>query len=529
MARSIFKLSEGAVCNRALHTLWDLDAKSSMALEASGEVVSNLNVVPPTYSISVGALSNLSKMSDTSLSWIMFGDEQYTPTYTAHDSKIIKYLNNLTEQQCQTLLVCLKSLFPRSLYDCVHQFPSPSRRINTILLEMPVKPDKLMSQQPQSRIFIHEADQVQEQLVRFVKSKYAVGLAHPADYWADLATALGVSLHWILGATTNLFCKHQAADEVFAYYTMLQMNEQAEVVCLIDKLVASSKHVNTFSLNSCISDLFRVNTNDFNKLPSSERNTWFYQNLSELLAANYDRNRFVLQELPSRIASAAEEQYCPRTNYDQLSSQKPRTSHFNIPPMIASIFCATHYENISCHQLVFGEPIRFELRPKERYLILSFSKSNHNSQQKLINQLRGKARSCNNPAFVIYERARGILAEQGRHIENEILIDQRYYRKHFPKEMLTEFRLGNIEPVVENPASTSLYGYYVALQTFVMLLCMRYELPMDYFILADYSRHVTLDHLPLNSSQSEFLSAYLRASTPAQNAVLAQLCASNLT
>lgn len=518
------RLSAGQVFNRTHSKIYSLPASEIVALEKNGYIRMQPNIIPPTYSISIQGLCEIARQSRTSLRWIFFGDENYIPTYTPYDGEFISFLNGLPAHECENFFRLLKGMYPCPLYDA-GEYPSPHKKLSMRMNGLPMKLQDLMGMQPAYKQFQNPPEQVHEQIMRYVNGRRAA-IAYPTDFLADLCTVFGVSLRWLIGAKDEMFCATPLADDIFSYFVMLFPEQQETIIRRIRELRMIRPRRELFPTEEkpypslALAEYCKEN---IGTIPYGQKDAekWLFGNIKAILLANRERALIVLKTPPTEAVSETANCYCPASCFDALDQRMIGSRQVVRPAVLANVFCATHYPELSAHYMVFGENRPIELFPEERVLVTEFMRSKHPKQEKILAHLLENEVKCNNPAYTLRQRAATVFHANSAWLENDIIIPKKLVSTTLDKE-INDFRYKEFEPFVADPFdefwNTGTAGLVLAIR-----LCVVHDIPIDYFLMRDYSRYATLHGFPLTGLARKFLSAYLCASPDAQDYAWVQL------
>lgn len=158
------------------------------------------------------------------LCYFFFGTDVPPVThYTPFDNYVIAQLNKLSIPELQTLKEALYLFFPNPIFD----LEETDYRHRTIALLLHRLPREKIPEQVKIEPFKNlDATVIQEYLLRYGKKHFGWVKLDTAN---EIATFLGVSLHWILNLkTTSLFCSTPLGDQIFSYYTLLPIQQRGQ-------------------------------------------------------------------------------------------------------------------------------------------------------------------------------------------------------------------------------------------------------------------------------------------------------------
>lgn len=228
---------DGRIAGNILHALERTDIRQLSILVKKGYLISYLRHPDLlTYrALTYKGISAYAEASGFSVRYFLFGsDEVPAPTYTDLDMEVIDALNRLSVSQLQKLKDSVPHLYGSPMMD-PSQYSSPNYRFLAVLgtrrgagLPKEVDPEVLAK---------CKLDVMME-ISRYKQARYVPSFRFNSEFWPDLATLIGVSVHWLLGIEGHpLFCNHYLGDDIFDMYTLMQPSARASFAGLLSMLV----------------------------------------------------------------------------------------------------------------------------------------------------------------------------------------------------------------------------------------------------------------------------------------------------
>lgn len=183
-----------------------------------------------TYtSILYEGIEAYAKAANTPLCFFFFGElKPPIPQYTPFDSFVITTLNQLSQEQLAALNECVYQFFPNPIFE-LSEIDYRKRVLALMQRRLPSK------RAPDEVVFAPYKD-LDPTLIKAYLEEYARSHYNwiKLDTVIDVATYLGVSLHWILNLKkVPLFCNNVLADQIFSYYTLLPVQQRDQFVYLL--------------------------------------------------------------------------------------------------------------------------------------------------------------------------------------------------------------------------------------------------------------------------------------------------------
>lgn len=224
-------------------------------------------------------------------------------------------------------------------------------------------------------------------------------------------------------------------------------------------------------------------------------------------------------------------QYLSDYDWKNIYYRELHTEYF--PTISLMIYCAIHYENISCQKMIFGEDTPLHLLSTEANFIKSYCKAADLVQKNILTKLRNSASTyvINNPVILIQHRCK------------EIAIMQGYESSELGRFLLLNtqerFLYSTIGCFIEQPiqimriirGKAFLRRYFINYPNFLSLmidLSLTNKINADFLLLQDYSdKNVYIDQRPITPTEQYILSLFLRSAPEVQNEAIIELIASN--
>lgn len=204
------------------------------------------------YSFVVEGFDAYASATNSSLHYLIFGDAFVSPSYTENDALVLRFLNEFcTDRQLKQIFEIIQKMYPNSFYYTADNFSNHRQRISTLINRLPwgtLRTIPAESEAAEDFIlppYKKVSDILLPELQRFIRGHRSYDFAFQFDALPDIATYLGVSLHWVLNLKGPLFCRNPIGDMIFDYYTLMQPEEQQDFCAFISSGVQF--HINTLS------------------------------------------------------------------------------------------------------------------------------------------------------------------------------------------------------------------------------------------------------------------------------------------
>ena len=218
-------LNPGPVADNFLNALLNCSKKTLLQLTKQNYLRTDENFpVLSNRSICYEGLEAYVRASNLPLCYFFFGTDVPPVThYTPFDNYVIAQINKMSVPELQTIKAAMYLFFPNPIFD----LEETDYRHRTIALMLHRLPREKIPEQVEIEPYKNlDATIIQEYLVRYGKKHFGWVKLDTAN---EIATFLGVSLHWILNLkTTNLFCSHFLGDQIFSYYTLLPIQQRGQ-------------------------------------------------------------------------------------------------------------------------------------------------------------------------------------------------------------------------------------------------------------------------------------------------------------
>lgn len=212
---------DGVITKHILYALADCTASEIAQLRSTGALAPNRGN-DATYlsyrNLKYAALDDYADVSEHTMRELIFGSNDKPVTYySAIDAAVIAALDSLGESQLDAMLWVMKKAHCTDLMTSNNM--DPSHRYITFYQ---TRKSPLPTEIPEGEQYKYSKNVMQE-IERFKKSKRSIYFRFASDYWPDLATVMGISLHWVLGIQRHpLFCETAAGDQLFDYFTLME-------------------------------------------------------------------------------------------------------------------------------------------------------------------------------------------------------------------------------------------------------------------------------------------------------------------
>lgn len=228
---------DGTISHNILNALNYCSIKQITQLLNSENLLHYANdYAPVTYkSLRYSGLDAYADASGFSIRYFLFGsDEPPVSYYTPIDKYVIGALNELSSSQLTVLKQATNLFFSDPTMKDSDAYTNPSRRFLAQLKSR--KESGLPDAIPEEDLYKYQKD-VMVEVRRYKNSRYVPSFLFNSDYWPELATLIGISVHWLLGIKHHaLFCNEAVADDIFDMYTLMQPFNKASFVGMLSAM-----------------------------------------------------------------------------------------------------------------------------------------------------------------------------------------------------------------------------------------------------------------------------------------------------
>lgn len=236
---------DSRVANNILSRLAQCDKQTIKRLYRLG-FLRNPHRALGSTSIIVDGLEEYAKATNSPLRAFFFDSDDFVATtYTARDAFVLNYLNRCNEKELELIFGIMQKMFPCKVFYTAKDYDNYRHRLTALFNRFPYgilraipkedEPKENFVLPPYKKV----SDELLPELQRFNRGHRSFNFAFSADVLPDMATYVGVSLHWIFDFKAPLFCLYQTGDLIFDYYTLMQPEEQQE---FIDFLIGGVKY-----------------------------------------------------------------------------------------------------------------------------------------------------------------------------------------------------------------------------------------------------------------------------------------------
>lgn len=216
--------ADGFIADNILRGLRQCETATLIRLKNEGFIIP-MSIYPAidNRSLQYKGIEVYADITGLPLSYFFFGTNTApAPTYTPFDKMVIALLNAMSDDQLLAMKQACVDFFPNPtvFFDATN----PNERFIQLLkrlphgmrVDYPIAPYKKVTNDVRPALSRHVNDGIKW---------------FPSELFPDLATYVGVSLHWIFGfAKYPLFCKSLIADQIFSHYTLLQPKQWGEFI-----------------------------------------------------------------------------------------------------------------------------------------------------------------------------------------------------------------------------------------------------------------------------------------------------------
>ena len=256
---------------------------------------------------------------------------------------------------------------------------------------------------------------------------------------------------------------------------------------------------------------------ELKKLSTRVLSEWIYQNREFVLA---EINQRLSSLLKDTLPDTSADQQCLRYGSELISGRTDLDLYANSYLLLRTIDAATRHKQISCHKVFFGETREVALFGHPAAFLTALDQVRADQMFYALSVLENGKNSVNNAEYVIKLRLDALASFMGKSLNsllNASIAKTRY------SQGVRRFVIGIPDPVVP---SFSRKADFVCSATalHILLFCsVVSDLPVDYFLMLDYSDIASLDGHPLSGIQKSLLSSYLKANEQAQKKAMQYL------
>lgn len=227
-------LNDGEIARRITQKLRNLTAAEIFELHDAGYLTLKRSDYKISYeSLVRTGLEAYAKACHTSVRYFLYGtEEKVIPTFTPYDGAVIRFVDSLSDSQQQAFYNLIIELYHNPYYGPFNIIPS--QWIVEHLQRLPFGAISSAKFDPFGCKQYHK--DISLELQRLAKGRYSIYFNFATDYWPDLSTFAGVSLHHIFQLKTPLFCDTQTGDLIFDFFCLLQPEQQIELAQVISEL-----------------------------------------------------------------------------------------------------------------------------------------------------------------------------------------------------------------------------------------------------------------------------------------------------
>lgn len=226
--------SDGIIADRIVHSLKTAGPPSINRLIASEKLL--VPQTPSAFSyrqLLYEHIEDYAQECGIPLSYYFFGTpEPPTPGYTPYDKLVIYLLNGMTDEQYAAAQQAATAFFPTPLAQMKMEL-TPDQKVMVLLRTQPQKENY-----NEGSDFNKIENDVDAAIYAHFKRKR---FWFPTDVMPDIATAFGVSLHWLFGFDRlPLYCNNAKADNLFDHYTLLPRSQKHSFIRMLTSVVGGA-------------------------------------------------------------------------------------------------------------------------------------------------------------------------------------------------------------------------------------------------------------------------------------------------
>lgn len=467
-------------------------------------------------------------------------EEDRQPAYTQYDSLVVAILDALQPHQLDALDKWLDLRYPNRLYRLDN--PRPGHRLLACFKGTPrgtVSEQAIEELPPWKRV----SGELGLDIRRFtVEHRWNPNHTFTTSLWLDWASFAGVSIHWIFRLSQPLYCRTQQADLIFDKYTLMAEQDQESFLSvlsvlfagLFEPILSAIKEKNSkfsyyhktilpaFYHDSWQSrDLVNNQSKDSQKIPS------VIADIPQCTLANMckwlDNSKQVLKEIEqivSQIADKPEDRTVSSVNSfyaDRFLSAEPSREGSNF--LLNDIaFCASRYQGISCHQILFGEHKSIELFGQDRFFIEAMNALGNSERTEILKRLGCFEPYVNNPNYLVKTRFQSLSNYQHYQFRSFLIscCSLSLHSASIRRNMICD-----VSPVVDYRKTS--FSTSTAIFLLPVMAAAFFDVSADYFMLPDYSSVATRNGNLLSEEEKMWLAAFLALSFSAREEILRQI------
>lgn len=516
--------------SRLLTALWTCDAETIQEMKSKGMLRKKYDLAPAALVSEY--LEDYAKICNTSLRRIIYGSTySVNPNCTPNDALILDLIDTLSEQELDFFFAHLQAVYPNAYFYDVKESESHNQRIYNLLARLPYGAMQI-TETADGRYVAPNGKEISKalymQMTNFIRVHRAPTFHFNCAVWTELASFLGVSLHWLFQFEMPLYCKTVTGDRCFSYYTLLQPWQQERIVDMAFAILESrvSKYTNQLRNRNGTENVTVPTVIDNIRFVKAD--THFYEPdlraaadrmsscYAEVTRKTAEKVLNLIDDKPSEYRA---DSFCDLSIYKFVSKMCKRGKDIERLPLVSLIsYCSDEY-NCSCHSIVFGDPPpTISLQGKAAAYVSYYRALTPAIREQVEAILLQNKEVVKNPLYILKNRVTELAFSQGKSF-SLFLVDAFNGKNRwracdkFIRAVLTpdtEFK------AVELGINTSMYWLLHALPE-------AFHIPVDYLLLQDYSHLAQTDGAWLSDDEKNALSVFLCASTIGQEKALSFL------
>lgn len=537
-----FEFQPSYLTDNLLAILYKTDADAFLKLKKGGHInLPRYDYTPTINSLRLQCVDNYIMAAKADPRDVFFRNaEDRQPAFTRYDSLVVAILDALQPYQLDALDKWLDLRYPNRLYRLDN--PRPGHRLLACFKGTPrgtVSEQAIENLPPWKRV----SPELALDIHRFtVEHRWNPNHTFTTSLWLDWASFAGVSLHWIFQLSLPLYCRTQQAELIFDKYTLMAEQDQESFLSVLSVLFAGLYEPILSAIKekngqipyfrdvilpaTCKDswlglDLVNNQLKDSKKFPSdltdlpmcSLANMCKWLDNSKQVLKDLEKILFQLADNPEdRATSPVNSFYADRF----LPAEPSREGSNFLLNNIA--FCASRYQGISCHQILFGEHKSIELFGQDRFFVEAMNALGNSERTEILKRLGSFEPYVNNPNYLVKTRFQS-LANYQHYQFRSFLISCCSLSLH--SASIRRNMICDVSPVVDYKKTS--FSTSTAMFLLPVMAAAFFDISADYFMLPDYSSVATRNGNLLSEEEKMWLAAFLALSFSAREEILRQI------
>lgn len=225
------RLTNGAIATRLVAAIYaKMSIRQIMFLREKNILLPTANDFLDWHNLRYECFDDVLMLTDTPAARIIF-DAESAPIqeYSDHDVEVIEALDILSKDELDKVEEFIYFFYPAIQWESKVVNASPTERF---LAYLDSRKREGTNRETKEQFFRegHTSQEAIDEFLRF-KSLGPRGKFR-TDPLVDIARGLGISIHWLFGMKSPLFCKELQAERIFDLYTLMPKSRQ-DILCKI--------------------------------------------------------------------------------------------------------------------------------------------------------------------------------------------------------------------------------------------------------------------------------------------------------